>query len=251
VRVLLVDDETDNLDIYRRALHGYRLRTALSAEAAMALLGEHGSDVVVTDQSMPGLTGARLLERARAVNPLVRRVIVSAYAEVNHLLEAINHGEVERYLVKPILPDVLRATVDELGLQYLSLQAERARITALEEQLEALQQQLNLGGTPVGWEWLEIEIARARRYQRPFACVVVDGGRGLRSELSTRVREIDLVIPLGHRTIVALPETGFGAAQALQQELQAAFPEVRFRVAAFPDHGRKMTELLAFADQQD
>jgi CheY-like chemotaxis protein len=251
LRVLLVDDEPDNLDIYRRALHGYRLRTAHRAEAAMALLGEHGSDIVVTDQSMPGLSGARLLERAREVNPLVRRVIVSAYADVKHLLEAINQGEVERYLVKPIVPDLLRTAVDQLGTQYQALQVERARVAALEEQLEELQRQLSLGGSPAGWELLDLELARARRHQCPFACVVVEGGRAIRNELQARVRDMDLVVPIGSRLIVALPGMDFAGAEAVRQQLHAAFAGARFRLAVFPDHGQKLAELLAFVDQQD
>jgi CheY-like chemotaxis protein len=249
LRVLLVDDEPDSLDVYRRALHGYRLRLAHRAEEAMALLGEYGSDIVVTDQSMPGLTGARLLERARAVNPLVRRVIVSAHAEVKQLLEAINCGEVERYLVKPIVPDELRTAVDQLGAQYLGLQAERTRIAQLEEHLEVLQQQLNLHGAPAGWELLDLEVARARHYQRPLACVVIDGYAGSRSDLSARLRDIDLVIPLGSRLIMALPGTDLASAEALQEKLRTDFPGAELRVAVFPDHGQKMVELLAFADR--
>jgi CheY-like chemotaxis protein len=250
LRVLLVDDEPDSLDVYRRALQGYRLRLTQWPDQAMALLGEHGSDIVVTDQSMPGMTGAQLLERARAVNPLVRRVIVSAHAEVKQLLEAINCGEVERYLVKPIVPEELRNAVDQLGAQYLALQAERTRIAQLEEHLESLQQQLNLSGAPAGWELLDLEVARARHYQRPLACIVVHGGGGLRRELTARFRAIDMVVPLGNRLIVALPDTDLAAVEALRQRLRTDFPGPEFRVAVFPDHGQKMVELLAFAEQQ-
>ena len=72
---------------------------------------------------MPGNSGALLLQRTRTVNPIARRVIVSAQAESDQLLEAINRGEVERYLLKPIEPDTLRREIDSLAVEYLAIAA--------------------------------------------------------------------------------------------------------------------------------
>ena len=78
--VLIADDEAENAAAYARALRGYRLIIASRGDEAMALVAEHPIDVVVTDQRMPGTSGALLLRRARAVNPIVRRIVVSASA---------------------------------------------------------------------------------------------------------------------------------------------------------------------------
>src|SRR5437016_7594309 len=105
--VLVVDDERENLDAFTRALRGYQLLSTDRGEQALVLLAERRIDIVVADQRMPGTRGAQLLQRARAINPLTRRIIVSASSAPEHILEAINSGEVERYLLKPLGPTAL------------------------------------------------------------------------------------------------------------------------------------------------
>src|SRR5204863_1940669 len=126
-------DEVENLELYQRALRGYRLRTAGRGDQAMAMLAEECSEIIISDQRMPGTPGTLLLERARAINPLTRRVLVTAYADMSQILEAINRGSVERYLLKPVSPERLRAEVDHLAAEYQRLHAERARVAALDD----------------------------------------------------------------------------------------------------------------------
>ena len=64
IQVLLADDEPENASAYARALRGYKVLTAQRGDEAMAVLAEHPIDVVVTDQRMPGSSGALLLRRA-------------------------------------------------------------------------------------------------------------------------------------------------------------------------------------------
>jgi CheY-like chemotaxis protein len=248
ITVLVADDEVDNGELFSRALRGYRLLVATRGDEALLLVAENRVDIVVTDQNMPGNTGALLLQRFRAVNPIARRMIVSAHVESEQLLDAINRGEVERYVLKPVDPEDLRRQVDGLAEEYLQIAAERARVAELEDLLVKLRSRLERADlAPDGWERLELEVARASRYARPLSFIIVDG-RGLERELLLgSIREVDLVVALGARTVIALPETDREGAEVTRKRLGGAFPPLVFKLATFPGDGDDLTALLAKA----
>lgn len=84
-RVLLVDDEPGVLNALARlfARIGAEVRTAPSAEAALALLDEFSPDVVVSDHRMAGMTGVELLRLVGARFPQARRVLLSGYVDID------------------------------------------------------------------------------------------------------------------------------------------------------------------------
>jgi eukaryotic-like serine/threonine-protein kinase len=115
VRILIVDDEIDNLDALRRALRDrYRVIACSDPLEALRIVETESLDMLITDQRMPGMSGIDLIERANAIAPGVLKVILSAYMDSNLLLRAINAGHIHRYIVKPWLPETLCATVAEL-----------------------------------------------------------------------------------------------------------------------------------------
>src|SRR5262249_50232207 len=148
---------------------------------------------VVTDQRMPGTTGALVLHRAREVNPLARRVIVSASALPDHLLEAINCGEVERYLLKPLAQETLRDTIDGLAREYFLARRQHQRVLELQDQIAALKRRMNRPLAPDGWDRLETEVLRATRYQRPLALIVIEQSAAEIERFRALVREVDLL----------------------------------------------------------
>src|SRR5689334_12352126 len=90
-RLLLVDDEPDNLDALARLFRrGYSIATATSGEAALELLEKERFEVLLTDQRMPGMSGSELCARARTVAPAMIRMIVTGHIDVEDLLGAIN-----------------------------------------------------------------------------------------------------------------------------------------------------------------
>ncbi len=100
--ILVVDDEQDNLDAFRfnfRKL--FDMQTATGAAEAMELLAETDFAVVVTDQRMPRKTGIELLKDVAEVRPDAVGIIVTAYTDVEVLIEAVNMGQVYRYITKP------------------------------------------------------------------------------------------------------------------------------------------------------
>jgi response regulator RpfG family c-di-GMP phosphodiesterase len=247
VSILAVDDEVENLELYQRALRGYPLRTAQRGDEALALLAEQCSEIIISDQRMPGLPGTLLLERARAINPITRRVLVTAYADLAQILEAINRGSVERYLLKPVAPEKLRSEIDQLAREYRSVFAERSRVATLDDQAARLRQVQEFSRTPGGWEHLELELERARRYRRPLSLVLVTGFGGRVVELGAVLRRVDQVVPLGEVVVIALVETARSGAELTRNRLRTAFPDVEFRLAVYPENGEQLGALLAAA----
>jgi DNA-binding response OmpR family regulator/signal transduction histidine kinase len=140
--ILFVDDEPEVLALLRRtfpASDGYESLVAPGGEEALRLLAERPVDLLVTDQRMPGMTGVELVERAREVRPGLCAILLTAYTEPRDLVEAINRGEVYRYLVKPWESADLRQTVLR-ALEQVQLKRERERLLAeAERRLAALE----------------------------------------------------------------------------------------------------------------
>ena len=113
--LLLVDDEQENLDVLTALLEEHWVvHTAKSGEAALGML-ETGLDVdlVIADQRMAGMTGVELLTAIAAQRPEIMRVILTAYSNVQPMVEAIERGAVYSFVVKPYDPEELRGLVTE------------------------------------------------------------------------------------------------------------------------------------------
>ncbi len=110
--VLVVDDEPEIVASVEALLsRDYRVLTAGSADEALALIGENQIGVILTDQRMPGGTGADLLARTLAIAPETTRILFTGYSDISAIIEAVNHGEVYYYLAKPWDPEQLLAIV--------------------------------------------------------------------------------------------------------------------------------------------
>jgi len=93
--VLVVDDESDNLDAFRfNFRRSFRILTAGGGEEGVELLKQHDVAVIVTDQRMPKMTGLEFLKAARALRPDAVGIIVTAYTDIDVLIKAINLGHV-------------------------------------------------------------------------------------------------------------------------------------------------------------
>ena len=100
--VLFVDDEPQNLVVFRYAMEDhFTVLTAQSGAEALQLLQRHQVAVLLADQRMPGMSGVELCARARELQPDAVRIIITAYADIHAAIDAINQGQVSRYLVKP------------------------------------------------------------------------------------------------------------------------------------------------------
>jgi putative nucleotidyltransferase with HDIG domain len=111
-KLMIVDDEPANLRLLERLFRShYKVVTAGSGEEALRLLEQHDVALLITDQRMPGMTGIELLKRTAAFRPHMVRMILTGYTDVTALVEAINCGQVYKYVTKPWDNDELRLTV--------------------------------------------------------------------------------------------------------------------------------------------
>src|SRR5688572_30737548 len=93
--VLVVDDEADNLDAFRfNFKKTFQIITAAGGEEALKVLEATDVAVIVTDQRMPKMTGLELLKAARPLRPDAVGIILTAYTDVDVLIEAINLGQI-------------------------------------------------------------------------------------------------------------------------------------------------------------
>lgn len=120
--VLFVDDEPQNLVVFRYALEEhFTILTASSGQEALNLMHGNRFAVILSDQRMPEMTGVELCARARELQPDAVRILVTAYADVYAAIDAINLGQVSRYLVKPWrneeLIEVIQTAIEFVQMQ--------------------------------------------------------------------------------------------------------------------------------------
>ena len=137
VRILAVDDDAGNLAVLEDLLEDdYDITTALSPDEALGLFEARSFEMVISDQRMPGMTGVQMLSKIRERNPDSVRIIVSAYSDSSELMDAINAGQVYRYVLKPWDPVDLEAVVRQ-GLEH------RYQTLAIRQLVSALQERNN------------------------------------------------------------------------------------------------------------
>lgn len=101
--ILIVDDEPKVFHALRRTLHRepYEVLFAEDAEEALALMGQHEVDVVISDENMPGMTGTAFLGRVRQQWPDTVRFMLTGNARLDVTLHAINEAGIQRFFTKP------------------------------------------------------------------------------------------------------------------------------------------------------
>ncbi len=128
--ILVVDDEPEILFSLRALLRrDFEVHTAEGGAQALEVLRQHPVHVIMTDQRMPEMTGVELLSRARGECPRAIRVIFTGYADLRAVIDAVNRGEIYRYLTKPWDPDDLCDVLRE-ACEHYEMLAERDRLFA-------------------------------------------------------------------------------------------------------------------------
>jgi PAS domain S-box-containing protein len=126
-KVLVVDDEVENLDLlYRTLHHDYCVLRANNGIEALGILErEQNVALVIADQRMPRMNGTDLLHQVAERFPQTMRIILTAHADVQDLVDAINSSKVFKYLTKPFRREELLDIVEQAVQNY------RAQISAL------------------------------------------------------------------------------------------------------------------------
>lgn len=113
IRILYVDDEVHNLQAFKATFRRiFTVHIAESGKEGLEIFQNTELDVIITDQRMPEMTGIQFLEEVQKLNPEPMRILLTGYSDINAVIDAINKGQVYRYLSKPWQEDELRTTIE-------------------------------------------------------------------------------------------------------------------------------------------
>jgi signal transduction histidine kinase len=131
LRALLVVDDQDAViaSVEELFLGRYIVLGARNVSEALAIIRQGQIAVVMADQRMPGMSGSELLAHVAALEPDVTRILMTAYADLDAVMQAINQGKIYYYVSKPWEPGELEAIIDK-AVEYHDLLRERRRLIA-------------------------------------------------------------------------------------------------------------------------
>ena len=136
-KILVVDDEAPNLRTLERLFRKeYEVLTAGSAAEALALLQRHDVALLISDQRMPEMSGIELMSQTIDLRPHMVRILLTGYADVSSLIEAINCGHVYKYVTKPWENEDLLITVARALEHYETIKG-RHNLLMINERLQA------------------------------------------------------------------------------------------------------------------
>ncbi len=147
--VLFLDDEPNILKAIQRLLRNEPMRvlTATDPNEALDILRETPTQVVVTDQRMPSMSGVDFLSAVRDQHADMVRIMLTGYTEMNIAVEAINKGEIYRLITKPWNDDELRATLRQAFDHHdLKTEIKRLNTVAREQNFKLQDMNRNLEG---------------------------------------------------------------------------------------------------------
>ncbi|MBW4447481.1 MAG: SpoIIE family protein phosphatase [Spirirestis rafaelensis WJT71-NPBG6] len=130
LKLMVVDDEPDNLDLlYRTFRRDFQVYKASHARGAIEILDREGEmAVIISDQRMPEMNGTEFLSRTVDRFPDTIRILLTGFTDVEDLVDAINSGQVFKYITKPWNPERLKAIVGQAVDTYLVLKKRTAEL---------------------------------------------------------------------------------------------------------------------------
>ncbi len=146
IKIIYVDDEENNLFSFKATFRmKYNVYTAISAAAAVEILDKNPDiAIIITDQRMPNMTGVEFLETILDKHPYAMRVLLTGYADINAVIDAVNKGKIFHYLSKPWNEEELDMTINrayDIYKQQLNDKDFNAKLLRTNDQLEFLLRQ--------------------------------------------------------------------------------------------------------------
>jgi response regulator RpfG family c-di-GMP phosphodiesterase len=145
ITILYVDDEMNNLVSFKAVFRmKYNVLTAISGEEAIKILKTNAVNLIITDQRMPNMTGVEFLESILDEFPDPVRILLTGYADMNAVIDAVNKGKIFHYLSKPWNEEELDMAITrayEVYKQKMDEKEMNFKLSLSNEQLEFLLRQ--------------------------------------------------------------------------------------------------------------
>lgn len=140
ITILYIDDEEDNLLSFKATFRrNYKIHTAASSAQGLNILNNHAVHVIIADQRMPQSTGVEFFDIVRNAYPDPIRILLTGFTDVEAIIDAINRGQIFRYIKKPWDELELRTTIKNAYEVY----ATRQNLKVKMEELERTNDELN------------------------------------------------------------------------------------------------------------
>ncbi len=188
-RILVVDDEEIVLVALRDTLRreGFEVVTASNAVQGLEALKKWQFSVIMTDHQMPMLTGLEFLAQVKEIQPDATRILITAVLSLNTVIDAINKGEIYRFIVKPWLREELLATVKNAVQRYELICRNavlQAATLSMNEKLKSLNRSL------------EVQIARVETQNQQLAELNQALSQNLQRSVSLCVQIMETFYPV-------------------------------------------------------
>ena len=215
-KVLFVDDDQKILNAISRQLEDvFELETIADPCEAIELIRKEGPfAVVVSDMRMPGMNGIELLAQIKDIAPDTVRIMLTGYAELQATIEAVNEGNIFRFLSKPCANDVLEKAVQDGLAQYRLICSERELLEGtLHGSIKVLSEMLSLVNP--------LAFGRTSRVQR----IALEIGQQHRLPDLWDLKIAGMLFPLGCITVSPAALECVFSGQSVPAEESAAYAE--------------------------
>jgi diguanylate cyclase (GGDEF)-like protein len=276
--IFIVDDDSLTVNALTRVLSSeWDIRSFSNPEKALIALQSEDPALILSDYSMPEMSGLDFLQKSRTLRPSSVRVLLSGVIDNSELSQAISRKLIHRFFLKPWENSILQLQLKEcLAQRHLLLEKENLAELALTDPVTGL------GNLRLFQDQLRIEVDRAKRHKRALSLIMLDidhfkdwndsfghpAGNKLLAKLAklllTELRSVDWVARYGgDEFAIILPDTKIEHAIEVSERLRKAAMQLEkspdpdaapsvalsLGVATFPDHGEDSKELTRSADQ--
>lgn len=130
VNVLYIDDEVNNLNAFKASFRrNFNVFVTDSIAEARRILQQNVIHVILSDQRMPQMTGIEFFESILEIHPEPIRILITGYTDINAVIDAINRGQVYKYLTKPWMDDDIRIYIEK-AYEVYRLREENSELTS-------------------------------------------------------------------------------------------------------------------------
>lgn len=145
INILYVDDEENNLISFKATFRiKYNVFTAISAQEAISIMDHTPIEIILSDQRMPNMTGVEFLEKIQIKFPDPMRILLTGFADMNAVVDAVNKGKIYHYLTKPWNEEEMEMTIESAYRVYTTNQEVKEmndKLAISNDQLEFLLRQ--------------------------------------------------------------------------------------------------------------